>query len=50
MSSERAAAAQSFRHCATGRSIAVAGRMGFGLMLSRWTPFAELAHQTTLYG
>ena len=28
---------------ATERSIGVAGRMGFGLMLSSWTPFAELA-------
>ena len=27
---------------ATERSIAVAGRMGFGLMLSSWTPFAGL--------
>jgi len=34
---------------ATERSIAVAGRMGFGLMLSSWTPFAELARQTARY-
>jgi alkanesulfonate monooxygenase SsuD/methylene tetrahydromethanopterin reductase-like flavin-dependent oxidoreductase (luciferase family) len=34
---------------ATERSIAVAGRMGFGLMLSSWTPFAELARQTAAY-
>jgi len=34
---------------ATERSIGVAGRMGFGLMLSSWTPFAELARQTTKY-
>jgi alkanesulfonate monooxygenase SsuD/methylene tetrahydromethanopterin reductase-like flavin-dependent oxidoreductase (luciferase family) len=34
---------------ATERSIGVAGRMGFGLMLSSWTPFAELARQTALY-
>ena len=34
---------------ATERSIAVAGRMGFGLMLSTWTPFAELARQTAAY-
>src|SRR5215475_9983237 len=34
---------------ATERSIAVAGRMGFGLMLSSWTPFAELARQTAKY-
>lgn len=34
---------------ATERSIAVAGRMGFGLMLSSWTPFAELARQTASY-
>jgi alkanesulfonate monooxygenase SsuD/methylene tetrahydromethanopterin reductase-like flavin-dependent oxidoreductase (luciferase family) len=34
---------------ATERSIAVAGRMGLGLMLSSWTPFAELARQTEKY-
>jgi alkanesulfonate monooxygenase SsuD/methylene tetrahydromethanopterin reductase-like flavin-dependent oxidoreductase (luciferase family) len=34
---------------ATERSIAVAGRMGFGLMLSSWTPFMELARQTRRY-
>lgn len=34
---------------ATERSIAVAGRMGFGLMLSTWTPFPELARQTAGY-
>jgi alkanesulfonate monooxygenase SsuD/methylene tetrahydromethanopterin reductase-like flavin-dependent oxidoreductase (luciferase family) len=34
---------------ATERSIAVAGRMGFGLMLSSWTPFGELAQQTAKY-
>ncbi|MBV8513267.1 MAG: LLM class flavin-dependent oxidoreductase [Xanthobacteraceae bacterium] len=34
---------------ATDRSIAVAGRMGFGLMLSSWTPFEELARQTARY-
>jgi alkanesulfonate monooxygenase SsuD/methylene tetrahydromethanopterin reductase-like flavin-dependent oxidoreductase (luciferase family) len=34
---------------ATERSIAVAGRMGLGLMLSSWTPFAELARQTARY-
>ena len=34
---------------ATERSIAVAGRMGFGLMLSSWTPFADLARQTAAY-
>ncbi len=34
---------------ATERSIAVAGRMGFGLMLSTWTPFEELARQTATY-
>jgi alkanesulfonate monooxygenase SsuD/methylene tetrahydromethanopterin reductase-like flavin-dependent oxidoreductase (luciferase family) len=34
---------------ATERSIGVAGRMGFGLMLSSWTPFAELARQAALY-
>jgi alkanesulfonate monooxygenase SsuD/methylene tetrahydromethanopterin reductase-like flavin-dependent oxidoreductase (luciferase family) len=34
---------------ATDRSIAVAGRMGFGLMLSTWTPFEELARQVATY-
>ena len=34
---------------ATERSIGIAGRMGFGLMLSSWTPFAELARQTAKY-
>jgi alkanesulfonate monooxygenase SsuD/methylene tetrahydromethanopterin reductase-like flavin-dependent oxidoreductase (luciferase family) len=34
---------------ATERSIAVAGRMGFGLMLSTWTPFSELARQIAGY-
>ena len=34
---------------ATERSIAVAGRMGLGLMLSSWTPFAELARQAARY-
>jgi alkanesulfonate monooxygenase SsuD/methylene tetrahydromethanopterin reductase-like flavin-dependent oxidoreductase (luciferase family) len=34
---------------ATERSIAVAGRMGLGLMLSTWTPFEELARQIAGY-
>jgi alkanesulfonate monooxygenase SsuD/methylene tetrahydromethanopterin reductase-like flavin-dependent oxidoreductase (luciferase family) len=34
---------------ATERSIALAGRMGCGLMLSSWTPFAELAQQANRY-
>jgi len=34
---------------ATERSIGVAGRMGLGLFLSSWTPFAELARQTAVY-
>jgi alkanesulfonate monooxygenase SsuD/methylene tetrahydromethanopterin reductase-like flavin-dependent oxidoreductase (luciferase family) len=34
---------------ATERSIAVAGRMGLGLMLSSWTPFVELARQAARY-
>ncbi len=34
---------------ATDRSIGVAARMGFGLFLSSWTPFAELARQTAGY-
>jgi alkanesulfonate monooxygenase SsuD/methylene tetrahydromethanopterin reductase-like flavin-dependent oxidoreductase (luciferase family) len=34
---------------ATERSIALAGRMGLGLMLSTWTPFEELARQVRGY-
>jgi len=34
---------------ATDRSIGVAGRMGFGLMLSTWTPFDGLAKQVRHY-
>jgi alkanesulfonate monooxygenase SsuD/methylene tetrahydromethanopterin reductase-like flavin-dependent oxidoreductase (luciferase family) len=34
---------------ATERSIGVAARMGFGLFLSSWTPFAELARQAAGY-
>src|SRR3979411_3519852 len=34
---------------ATGRSIGVAARMGFGLFLSSWTTFAELAQQAAAY-
>jgi alkanesulfonate monooxygenase SsuD/methylene tetrahydromethanopterin reductase-like flavin-dependent oxidoreductase (luciferase family) len=34
---------------ATDRSIGSAARMGFGLFLSSWTPFAELARQTAVY-
>ena len=34
---------------ATERSIGAAARMGFGLMLSSWTPFAELARQIAGY-
>ncbi|MGO8914384.1 MAG: LLM class flavin-dependent oxidoreductase [Stellaceae bacterium] len=34
---------------ATDRSIAVAGHMGFGLMLSTWTPFEGLAKQVRHY-
>lgn len=34
---------------ATDRSIAVAGRMGLGLMLSTWTPFDGLAKQVRHY-
>jgi alkanesulfonate monooxygenase SsuD/methylene tetrahydromethanopterin reductase-like flavin-dependent oxidoreductase (luciferase family) len=34
---------------ATERSIAVAGRMGLGLLLSSWTPFEGLARQIALY-
>jgi alkanesulfonate monooxygenase SsuD/methylene tetrahydromethanopterin reductase-like flavin-dependent oxidoreductase (luciferase family) len=34
---------------ATERSIGVAARMGFGLFLSSWTPFAELGRQSALY-
>jgi alkanesulfonate monooxygenase SsuD/methylene tetrahydromethanopterin reductase-like flavin-dependent oxidoreductase (luciferase family) len=34
---------------ATDRSIGVAARMGFGLLLSTWTPFEGLAHQIAHY-
>ncbi len=34
---------------ATDRSISVAARMGFGLFLSSWTPFSELARQSAAY-
>jgi alkanesulfonate monooxygenase SsuD/methylene tetrahydromethanopterin reductase-like flavin-dependent oxidoreductase (luciferase family) len=34
---------------ATERSIGVAARMGFGLFLSSWTPFAELGRQSANY-
>jgi alkanesulfonate monooxygenase SsuD/methylene tetrahydromethanopterin reductase-like flavin-dependent oxidoreductase (luciferase family) len=34
---------------ATDRSIGVAARMGLGLFLSSWTPFAELARQSAGY-
>ena len=34
---------------ATERSIGVAGRTGFGLMLSTWTPFEELKRQVGVY-
>ena len=34
---------------ATDRSISVAGRMGFGLMLSTWTPFEGLQKQVKRY-
>jgi alkanesulfonate monooxygenase SsuD/methylene tetrahydromethanopterin reductase-like flavin-dependent oxidoreductase (luciferase family) len=34
---------------ATDRSISVAGRLGFGLMLSTWTPFDGLARQVKRY-
>jgi len=34
---------------ATDRSIGVAARMGLGLFLSSWTPFAELARQSASY-
>ena len=34
---------------ATERSIGLAARMGFGLLLSTWTPFAELTRQVAGY-
>jgi alkanesulfonate monooxygenase SsuD/methylene tetrahydromethanopterin reductase-like flavin-dependent oxidoreductase (luciferase family) len=34
---------------ATDRSIGLAARMGLGLFLSSWTPFADLARQTASY-
>jgi alkanesulfonate monooxygenase SsuD/methylene tetrahydromethanopterin reductase-like flavin-dependent oxidoreductase (luciferase family) len=38
-----------FMASATERSIRVAGRMGFGMLMSSFTPFGELARQTALY-
>jgi alkanesulfonate monooxygenase SsuD/methylene tetrahydromethanopterin reductase-like flavin-dependent oxidoreductase (luciferase family) len=38
-----------FLASATDRSIKAAGRMGFGMLMSSFTPFAELARQTALY-
>jgi alkanesulfonate monooxygenase SsuD/methylene tetrahydromethanopterin reductase-like flavin-dependent oxidoreductase (luciferase family) len=38
-----------FLASATERSIKVAGQMGFGMLMSSFTPFAELARQTKLY-
>jgi alkanesulfonate monooxygenase SsuD/methylene tetrahydromethanopterin reductase-like flavin-dependent oxidoreductase (luciferase family) len=38
-----------FLAAATERSIGVAARMGYGIMMSSWTPFAELARQTKAY-
>jgi alkanesulfonate monooxygenase SsuD/methylene tetrahydromethanopterin reductase-like flavin-dependent oxidoreductase (luciferase family) len=38
-----------FLAAATERSIGVAARMGYGIMMSSWTPFAELARQTKTY-
>jgi alkanesulfonate monooxygenase SsuD/methylene tetrahydromethanopterin reductase-like flavin-dependent oxidoreductase (luciferase family) len=38
-----------FLASATERSIKIAGQMGFGMLMSSFTPFAELARQTKLY-
>jgi alkanesulfonate monooxygenase SsuD/methylene tetrahydromethanopterin reductase-like flavin-dependent oxidoreductase (luciferase family) len=38
-----------FLASATDRSIKAAGRMGFGMLMSSFTPFDELARQTALY-
>ena len=38
-----------FLAASTERSLGVAGRYGFGTMMSSWTPFAELARQATVY-
>jgi alkanesulfonate monooxygenase SsuD/methylene tetrahydromethanopterin reductase-like flavin-dependent oxidoreductase (luciferase family) len=38
-----------FLAASTERSLGVAGRYGFGTMMSSWTPFAELARQTKVY-
>jgi alkanesulfonate monooxygenase SsuD/methylene tetrahydromethanopterin reductase-like flavin-dependent oxidoreductase (luciferase family) len=38
-----------FLASSTDRSVKVAGRMGCGMMMSSFTPFAELARQTALY-
>jgi alkanesulfonate monooxygenase SsuD/methylene tetrahydromethanopterin reductase-like flavin-dependent oxidoreductase (luciferase family) len=38
-----------FMASSTERSIKVAGRMGFGMLMSSFTPFGELARQTATY-
>lgn len=38
-----------FLASSTDRSVKVAGRMGCGMMMSSFTPFAELARQTAIY-
>jgi len=38
-----------FMASSTERSVKVAGRMGFGMLMSSFTPFAELARQTAIY-
>jgi len=38
-----------FLAASTERSLGVAGRYGFGTMMSSWTPFPELARQAKVY-
>jgi alkanesulfonate monooxygenase SsuD/methylene tetrahydromethanopterin reductase-like flavin-dependent oxidoreductase (luciferase family) len=38
-----------FLASSTDRSVGVAGRMGCGMMMSSFTPFGELARQTSIY-
>jgi alkanesulfonate monooxygenase SsuD/methylene tetrahydromethanopterin reductase-like flavin-dependent oxidoreductase (luciferase family) len=38
-----------FMASSTERSVKVAGHMGFGMLMSSFTPFAELARQTAIY-
>ena len=46
---EMPAAPWIFLAASTERSLGVAGRYGFGTMMSSWTPFPELARQAKVY-